>query len=67
MKTLKSFIVSSPFYYVVSGYRTVLLGGNTSVLVSGCQAFVYWIILIITFVAGICMFNGSKKHFADIL
>lgn len=65
---LLKIIKLTPLYYVVSGYRNVLIGKKVleGIGEAGMHIY-YWCIALIMLLLGVTVFKRSKKHFADII
>ncbi|MGN7169705.1 ABC transporter permease [Paenibacillus cellulositrophicus] len=55
----------NPMFYIVEGYRSVLIHTNFDQFFQ--MTVLYWCGLIITFVVGVFCFRKLKPHFADVL
>jgi len=65
-QTRFSFILYSPFNYVVSGYRGSLIR-DTGFWMRPWETLIFWGIVLFLHVAGVVLFRRLKPHFADVL
>lgn len=56
----------NPTYYIVEGYRNSICGEKWFWEDVGYMSY-YWVVAIIVFCIGLCLFDGAKKHFSDLL
>lgn len=56
----------NPIYYIIQGYRDCM-SGDTFFWNYPWLTIYFWIFSVIVFLAGITLFEKSKKHFADLL
>lgn len=56
-----------PFTYLVEGFRQAFINSTIITEHHGLYTIVFWVITILMFIWGNCVFKKSKKDFADVL
>lgn len=62
----RSFMFYNPMYYIIEGYRGLLIF-NTAVWPSGLETAWFWTITTLVFFAGTYVFRRLKPEFADVI
>ncbi|SKB51860.1 teichoic acid transport system permease protein [Lachnospiraceae bacterium] len=65
-KNVVFFLKFNPCYYIVQGYRDTMLTGKFFGDEPWQTAY-YWLVTVLLYFVGTKLFNGVRRHFADLL